>query len=224
MGGVIQLPRGRKYRQGVVKRVYLDTHPGVAVGNLWTEKELTMQGRDDERTGSPDQKPLALYERIIEAGSNEGDIVLDPFCGCATTIIAASNLKRRWIGIDRRKDARYHIITRLMGIDRKERERLEKYATDREWLDRQMQRYEMHYQTEPPTRTDNQETAAAELPSVFPIDEEFQMTRQGNTPGTYRGRLDPTVGAVISKHLTLAILNLTISTPKMGKMTMGSTI
>ena len=172
------IPRGRKYRQGVVKRVYLDTHPGVAVGNLWTEKELTMQGRDDERTGSPDQKPLALYERIIEASSNEGDIVLDPFCGCATTIIAANNLKRRWIGIDRRKDARYHIITRLMGIDRKERERLEKHATDREWLDRQMQRYEMHYRTEPPIRTDNQETAAVELPSVFPIDEEFQMTRQ----------------------------------------------
>lgn len=131
-----------------------------------------------ERTGSPDQKPVALYERIIKASSNEGDIVLDPFCGCATTIIAANNLKRRWIGIDRRKDARYHIITRLMGIDRKERERLEKYTTDREWLDRQMQRYEMYYRTEPPIRTDNQETAAAELPSVFPINEEFQMTRQ----------------------------------------------
>ena len=131
-----------------------------------------------ERTGSPDQKPVALYERIIKASSNEGDIVLDPFCGCATTIIAANNLKRRWIGIDRRKDARYHIITRLMGIDPKERARVEKFATDREWLDRQMQRYEMHYRTEPPTRTDNQETAAAELPSVFPINEEFQMTRQ----------------------------------------------
>ena len=131
-----------------------------------------------ERTGSPDQKPIALYERIIKASSNEGDIVLDPFCGCATTIIAANNLKRRWIGIDRRKDARYHIITRLMGISPKERERVEKYATDREWLDRQMQSYEMHYRTEPPTRTDNQETAAAELPSVFPINEEFQMTRQ----------------------------------------------
>ncbi len=97
-----------------------------------------------ERIGSPDQKPLKLYERIIEASSNEGDLVLDPFCGCATTIIAANNLNRRWIGIDRRKDARYHIITRLMGIDRKERERLEKYTIDKTWLDRQMQPYEMH--------------------------------------------------------------------------------
>ncbi len=171
------IPRGRKYREGIVKKVYLDTHPGVAIGNLWTEKGLTMQGKDDERTGSPDQKPLALYERIIQASSNEGDIVLDPFCGCATTIIAANNLNRRWIGIDRRKDARYHIITRLMGINRKERERLEKYAIDKTWLDKQMQRYEMHYRTEPPTRTDNQETAADTLPPVLPITEEFQMTR-----------------------------------------------
>ena len=94
------IPRGRKYRQGVVKRVYLDTHPGVAIGNLWTEKELTMQGRDNERTGFPTQKPLALLERIIKASSNRGDLVLDPFCGCATTCIAAEKHQRQWIGID----------------------------------------------------------------------------------------------------------------------------
>ena len=169
------IPRGRKFRQGVVKRVYLDTHPGVAIGNLWTEKELTLQGRDDERTGSPDQKPAALYERIIAASSNEGDLVLDPFCGCATTIIAAQNLNRRWIGIDRRKDARYHIITRLMGIDRKERERLEKYALDQEWLDKQTLRYEMHYQTEPPIRTDQDEQTSPELIHVYPIETQHQL-------------------------------------------------
>lgn len=170
------IPRGRKFRQGVVKRVYLDTHPGVAIGNLWTEKELTMQGRDDERTGSPDQKPLALYERIIEASSDEDDLVLDPFCGCATTIIAAKNLNRRWIGIDRRKDARYHIITRLMGIDRKERKRLEKYATDKEWLDKQMQPYEMHYQTEPPKRTDEDKQSSPKLDNVYSTEPENPLT------------------------------------------------
>ena len=94
------IPRGRKYRQGVIKRVYLDTHPGVAIGNLWMEKELTMQGKDKERTGYPTQKPIALLERIIKASSNEGDIVLDPFCGCATTCVAAERLGRQWIGID----------------------------------------------------------------------------------------------------------------------------
>ncbi len=60
---------------------------------------LTAQG-DKERLGYPTQKPLALLERIIAASSNEGDLVLDPFCGCGTTIHAAEKLKRRWIGID----------------------------------------------------------------------------------------------------------------------------
>ena len=53
-----------------------------------------------ERLGYPTQKPLALYERLITASSNEGDIVLDPFCGCGTTIDAAHTLKRQWMGID----------------------------------------------------------------------------------------------------------------------------
>ncbi len=59
-----------------------------------------MLQRRTQRTGYPTQKPLALYERIIEASSNEGDIVLDPFCGCATTPIAAERLKRQWVGMD----------------------------------------------------------------------------------------------------------------------------
>ena len=94
------IPRGRMYRQGIVKRVYLDEHKGVAVGSLWAEKELTMQGRDNERVGYPTQKPLALLERIIRASSNPGDVVLDPFCGCGSAVHAAQNLGRRWIGID----------------------------------------------------------------------------------------------------------------------------
>ena len=53
-----------------------------------------------EKVGYPTQKPLALLERIIKASSNEGDMVLDPFCGCATTCIAAERLERQWIGID----------------------------------------------------------------------------------------------------------------------------
>ena len=56
--------------------------------------------RGNESTGYPTQKPLALLERIIKASSNENDIVLDPFCGCATTCIAAEKLQRQWIGID----------------------------------------------------------------------------------------------------------------------------
>lgn len=66
-----------------------------------------------ERTGYPTQKPLALLHRIIQASSNEGDIVLDPFCGCATTCVAAQQLHRHWIGIDIEKKARDQVAMRL---------------------------------------------------------------------------------------------------------------
>ncbi len=66
-----------------------------------------------ERTGYPTQKPLALLERIIKASSNEGDFVLDPFCGCATTCIAAERLNRRWIGIDVAEKAATLVKARL---------------------------------------------------------------------------------------------------------------
>ena len=56
--------------------------------------------RAKERLGYPTQKPVALLERILAASSNEGDLVLDPFCGCGTTVHAAEKLKRQWIGID----------------------------------------------------------------------------------------------------------------------------
>jgi site-specific DNA-methyltransferase (adenine-specific) len=64
----------------------------------WTIPILTNTAK--ERTGYPTQKPLALLKRIILASSNEGDIVFDPFCGCATTCVAAQQLGRKWIGID----------------------------------------------------------------------------------------------------------------------------
>jgi DNA modification methylase len=60
----------------------------------------TINGMSKERTGYPTQKPLELLRRIIKASSNEGDLVLDPFCGCATTCVASQELNRKWIGID----------------------------------------------------------------------------------------------------------------------------
>ena len=70
-----------------------------------------------ERVGYPTQKPLALYERIIKASSNEGDMVLDPFCGCATTPIAAERLGRQWVGMDL-WDGAYDIVWRRMEDNR----------------------------------------------------------------------------------------------------------
>ena len=73
--------------------------PGIPLQDVWADiKPIGAQAR--ERLGYPTQKPQALLERIIEASSNEGDVVLDPFCGCGTAVAAAENLKRRWIGID----------------------------------------------------------------------------------------------------------------------------
>ena len=74
-------------------------------------KELYRNNK--ERTEYRTQKPLSLLQRIIEASSNEGDVVLDPFCGCATTCVAAENLKRQWIGIDLSEEAKNFILDRL---------------------------------------------------------------------------------------------------------------
>ncbi len=81
------------------QKMYLDESPGVRLQNLWTDlPALGAQAR--ERLGFPTQKPQALLERIIATSSNVGETVLDPFCGCGTTVSAAQRLQRRWIGID----------------------------------------------------------------------------------------------------------------------------
>ena len=72
---------------------------GVALQNDWTDI-LPLHGSNQERLGYPTQKPVALLERIVAASSNSGDVVLDPFCGCGTTVHAAQKLGRQWIGID----------------------------------------------------------------------------------------------------------------------------
>ena len=78
---------------------YLDQMGGQPVTDNWDDIEH-LHGSNAETLGYPTQKPLALLERIIQVSSEEGDIVLDPFCGCGTAVHAAEKLKRRWIGID----------------------------------------------------------------------------------------------------------------------------
>ena len=78
---------------------YADEMPGVPLQNIWTDIP-PVNPQATERLGYPTQKPLALLERIIASSSNEGDVVLDPFCGCGTAVHAAQKLKRAWIGID----------------------------------------------------------------------------------------------------------------------------
>ncbi len=81
-----------------IKR-YLDESKGMPVQDVWTDIEA-VRSWHEERLGYPTQKPVALMKRILEASSNKGDIVLDPFCGCGTTLVAAQLLGRQWIGLD----------------------------------------------------------------------------------------------------------------------------
>ncbi len=117
---------GREYRinhtqdkHGTDRRFYWDV--GTPCDTVWTylrSKKFNQIGsRSKERTGYPTQKPLALLNRIIEASSNENDIVLDPVCGCATTCIAAQHLHRTWIGIDVEKKSGDLIAERLADED-----------------------------------------------------------------------------------------------------------
>ena len=94
-GRIVQIRPGNVPRY---KR-YLDEQKGRTLNNIWTDIP-NLTAKNKERIGYPTQKPLALLERIIRASSNPGDMLLDPFCGCATTCIAAERLQRRWVGID----------------------------------------------------------------------------------------------------------------------------
>lgn len=95
-----------KRADGTERRYYLDEMVGIPVGSNWTDiYSLQTITQSKEKTGYPTQKPLKLLERIIKASSNEGDLILDPFCGCATTCVAAQRLNRRWIGIDENEKA-----------------------------------------------------------------------------------------------------------------------
>ena len=107
---------GRRYKvypneDGSERRSYLNLKKGVGMRNVWADipsfQKVNKRKKDQSReyTGYPTQKPLALLDRIIKASSNEGDMVLDPFCGCATACVAAEHLHRHWVGIDVSPDA-----------------------------------------------------------------------------------------------------------------------
>ena len=91
---------------------YLKANPGEVPPDVWLDIP-PVNSQALERTNYPTQKPLALLDRIIKASSNEGDVVLDPFCGCATTLVAAEKLNRQWAGIDISPKAAELVKTRM---------------------------------------------------------------------------------------------------------------
>ena len=124
---------------------YLDERKGRPIQDVWVDVVMSKSGR--ERTGYPTQKPLALYERILKASSNPGDVVLDPFCGCATTPVAAERLERQWVGIDIWAGA-INVVRQRMADNRQ-------LLTDANPT--------VTYSTTPPTRTDSGEPATLTL-------------------------------------------------------------
>jgi site-specific DNA-methyltransferase (adenine-specific) len=108
--GLLLFPKNPNGR--IMFKRYLDEQKGPVLGNVWDDIDQ-IRANDSERLGYPTQKPLALLERIVNASSNDGDIVLDAFCGCGTALEAAQKLKRQWIGIDMSPTACLVIAKRL---------------------------------------------------------------------------------------------------------------
>ncbi len=132
-------------------RDQLGTYSIVSARDWW---ELSMLSTTHgERTGYPTQKPLELYERIIKASSNEGDTVLDPFAGCATTCVAAERLGRQWIGIDIWGKAHEVVLDRL---------RKEGLVADGD-SGGMLAFGDVYYETQPPIRTDEGNEAVVYL-------------------------------------------------------------
>jgi SAM-dependent methyltransferase len=95
--GRVWYPKSKDKRPRLKR--YLSEMEGPVLGCIWTDIP-PLNSQAQERLGYPTQKPEALLERIIKASSNEGEVVLDPFCGCGTAVAAAQKLHRQWIGID----------------------------------------------------------------------------------------------------------------------------
>ena len=93
---------------------YLNEQKGAVIANVWSDIQ-PISAHAKERVGYPTQKPLALLERIIKASTNDGDTILDPFCGCATACVAADRLGRKWMGIDISPKAVELVNERLMA-------------------------------------------------------------------------------------------------------------
>jgi hypothetical protein len=109
-GKILTKKDGTPRMDGLKK--YIDEMPGKPLQSIWTDIQR-ISNTNSERLGYPTQKPLALLERIVQASSNPGDVVLDPFCGCGTAVHAAEKLGRQWVGIDITHLA-IHLIERRM--------------------------------------------------------------------------------------------------------------
>ena len=163
---------------GIRRKRYLDETAGRPLQALWTDID-PINSQAKERVGFPTQKPLALYERIIRASSNPGDMVLDPFAGCATTCVAAERLGRQWVGMDIWDGAYKQVLDRLEHEGLAVKGRRERHG-------QQMLRLgQIKKLTTPPRRTDGRERATRRLLQT-PMGEKAERLPH---PRTHHGKL-----------------------------------
>lgn len=162
--GLIHLP---KKHDGVPrKKIYLEDSKGQVVGNIWTDIK-PVSSKSKERLPQPTQKPVGLLDRIVLLSSKPGDLVMDPFCGCGTTIVAAQRNGREWVGIDWEVEEclvreRMAELTDLFDTE----------GSDMQWL------------TEAPVRTDGGEFGSHRLPTSFTLE-----TQDAELSGAEKERL-----------------------------------
>ena len=162
--GHMQKTKGGDHTTGLAEQMA----KGKLVEDWWSD--IPRLANAKESIGYPTQKPLALYERIVTASSNEGDFVLDPFCGCATTPVIAERLGRQWIGMDIWDGAHETVIQRL------QQEGLA--APDGDTAGQLVTFGEIGYSTAPPVRSDEGDTAAPVLKTKKKRKKEPQGPRQ----------------------------------------------
>lgn len=161
--------RAKSFRGNKTYDNYDMNEKGKHPEDWWVKQPIMPSSK--ERTGYPTQKPLALLERIIKASSNEGDIVLDPFCGCATACVAAEKLDRHWIGVDISPSA--EDITKL---------RLQEIVDEGSNLWNPLE--DITVSNTPPIRTDASETAVQRrLPSPYEHKHELYGIQEGHCQG-----------------------------------------
>ena len=149
---------------------YLSLYKGAKIQSVWTDI-APLQGSSKEYVGYPTQKPLKLYDRFIRIASNPGEIVFDPFCGCATTLVAAEMSKREWLGCDIWDRANEQVLVRLYreGLNPGSPERklsnedLAKHMKVNEQLAFWFNKYDVNYTDTLPKRTDDGAIAAPYL-------------------------------------------------------------
>ncbi len=145
------MQRGLTQYKKNLNEAYQLSKKGAVQNDWWTDIQPILSPTAKEQTGYPTQKPLALYSRIIKASPNENDIVLDPFAGCAITLVAAEIVGRKWVGMDIWENAKSVIVERM------EREGL--IQKGRQAKQGNLFARDIHFTDRPPERTDEGDEA-----------------------------------------------------------------